>query len=99
MVIGEEPARVKGLRTPIEQHKMVNCCAYRQCIAAGHSMQTPPQSWYTTTMSTPVYCEECGEPIYEDASPDVWLHDEERLGSIAYDLNEDHAARPPSVEE
>jgi hypothetical protein len=50
-------------------------------------------------LRTSHYCEECGEPLYEDASPEVWLHDETLLGDDAYDLNQDHAARPARVEE
>jgi hypothetical protein len=42
-----------------------------------------------------VCCEECGEPVTGDLSPGVWMHDPDNLGDSAYDLNEDHAARPP----
>jgi hypothetical protein len=40
-------------------------------------------------------CDECGEPVAADPSPGVWVHDPSELGDTAYDLNEDHAARPP----
>jgi hypothetical protein len=42
-----------------------------------------------------IICEACGQPIVQDDSPGVWLHDAAELGDEAYDLNEDHAARPP----
>jgi hypothetical protein len=42
-----------------------------------------------------VLCEDCGAIVVEDASPGVWVHDPGSLGDTAYDLNEDHAARPP----
>ncbi len=40
-------------------------------------------------------CEECGLAIVPDPSPGVWVHDPDDLGEDAYDLNEQHAARPP----
>lgn len=40
-------------------------------------------------------CEECGRPLAADRSPGVWAHDPASLGDAAYDLDEDHAARPP----
>ena len=42
-----------------------------------------------------VRCAECGEPVAADPSPGVWVHDPGELGATAYDLNEEHAARPP----
>jgi hypothetical protein len=42
-----------------------------------------------------VRCEQCGEPIEADRSAGVWLHDANQLADRAYDLNEQHAARPP----
>jgi hypothetical protein len=42
-----------------------------------------------------VRCEECDEPVAADPSPGVWVHDPDELGDAGYDLNEDHAARPP----
>jgi hypothetical protein len=42
-----------------------------------------------------VCCEECGNPLVADLSPGVWLHDADELGDAAFDLNEDHAPRPP----
>lgn len=42
-----------------------------------------------------VRCEDCDEPVAADPSPGVWVHDPTELGDRAYDLNEDHAARPP----
>jgi hypothetical protein len=55
----------------------------------------------STKWLTPVYvdgeqmrCEECGEPVAAAPSPGVWVHDPDALGEDAYDLNEDHAARP-----
>jgi len=46
---------------------------------------------------TPIYCEECGKPVVPDptGSEGVWVHDAEVLGDEAYDLNEEHGARPP----
>jgi hypothetical protein len=40
-------------------------------------------------------CEVCGYAVVADASPGVWVHDPEELGDEAYQLNEQHAARPP----
>ncbi len=58
--------------------------------------QTARNLDHVTSLPSPdVLCEECGEPIVEDASPGVWLHDPDLLGDEAYDLNEDHAAYPP----
>jgi hypothetical protein len=42
-----------------------------------------------------VCCEECDAPIAADPSRGVWGHDPGELGDTAYELNEDHAARPP----
>jgi hypothetical protein len=42
-----------------------------------------------------VWCEEVGEPVTADRSPGVWMHGQDDLGDSAYDLHEDHAARPP----
>lgn len=42
-----------------------------------------------------VYCEECGDPVAADRSPGVWVHDPGERGDRAYELNEQHAARPP----
>lgn len=45
-----------------------------------------------------VICEDCGQPVTPDpaGSSGVWVHDPEALGDEAYDLNDDHAARPPA---
>jgi len=50
-----------------------------------------------TLSETTVRCEECGEPVTPDTagSEGVWVHNAEILGDEAYDLNEEHAARPP----
>ena len=44
-----------------------------------------------------VSCEDCGKPVTPDpaGSVGVWVHDANTLGDEAYDLNEQHAARPP----
>jgi len=42
-------------------------------------------------------CEVCGYAVVADASPGVWVHDPEELGDEAYELNEQHAARPPET--
>lgn len=40
-----------------------------------------------------IYCAECGEELEADSSPGVWVHSRE-LGDKAYDLDEQHSARP-----
>jgi hypothetical protein len=49
------------------------------------------------SVTAAIYCEECGERVVTDpqASEGVWVHDAEALGDRAFDLNEQHAARPP----
>jgi hypothetical protein len=42
-------------------------------------------------------CEVCGYAVVADASPGVWVHDPEELGDEAYELNEQHPARPPET--
>ena len=44
-------------------------------------------------------CADCDGPIFEDASPGVWLHanpagGEYDDGTDGYDLDRDHSARP-----
>jgi hypothetical protein len=43
------------------------------------------------------FCEQCGELVVPDpdGSDGVWVHDPQALGDRAFDLNEQHAARPP----
>lgn len=56
---------------------------------------------YTSSMEAPTetsaHCVDCGHPITPDplGSEGVWVHNSEVLGDEAYDLNEEHAARPP----
>lgn len=44
-----------------------------------------------------VACEQCGLAVVGDphGSSGVWVHDPDRLDARAWDLNADHAARPP----
>jgi len=48
-------------------------------------------------------CRDCGGPIFEDASPGVWLHANPAEGEFddgtdGYDLDRDHSARPDEDE-
>jgi len=49
------------------------------------------------SVTAATYCEQCGEPVVADpdGSDGVWVHDPQTLGDRAFDLNEQHAARPP----
>lgn len=50
-------------------------------------------------MENEPHCAECGELIMRDESAGVWLHDPQEIGDAAFNLNEDHAPRPDSVED